>query len=143
MNIKYQLDTIHEAAEKLCEASKQNKIWAFHSAMGGGKTTFIHALCEVLQVKDVVTSPTFAIINEYESPVAGIIYHMDWYRIKNEREAVDAGIEDCLSSGNICFIEWPENAAKLLPADALHVFIEVMNAGTRRLYTNNKIPVVK
>ncbi len=101
--------------------------------MGAGKTTFIHSLCTALQVTEAVSSPTFAIINEYYSPVAGIIYHMDWYRLKDEEEALQAGVEDCLYSGNYCFIEWPEKAEGILPADALQIHIEAIDEQTRRL----------
>jgi tRNA threonylcarbamoyladenosine biosynthesis protein TsaE len=101
--------------------------------MVSGKSNFIHAFCEVLQVKDVVSSPTFAIINEYRSPVAGIIYHMDWYRLKNEEEAVQAGIEDALLSGNLCLIEWPDKAAGLLPDAVLNIYLETVDENTRRM----------
>jgi len=108
--------------------------------MSSGKTTFIHALCEVLQVKDVISSPTFPIINEYNSPVTGIIYHMDWYRLKDEEEAIQAGIEDCLLSSNLCLIEWPDKAPGLLPDDALNIYIETINTNTRRLFTDATFP---
>src|SRR6478752_2988090 len=101
MNVEFTLNEIKSIAEKLWQQYNQYSIWAFYGDMGSGKTTLIHALCEVLQVKDVISSPTFAIINEYRSPVAGIIYHMDWYRLKDEEEATQAGIEDALLSGNL------------------------------------------
>src|SRR4051794_38404479 len=110
MNAEFTLNNIKLIAERLWQQYKQYFIWAFHGSIGSGKTTFIHALCEALQVKDVISSPTFAIINEYYSPVAGTIYHMDWYRLKDEEEAIQAGVEDCLLSGNICLIEWPNKA---------------------------------
>ena len=141
MNVEFNLDNIKIIAEKLWQQYKQYAVWALHGEMGSGKTTFIHALCEVLQVKDVISSPTFAIINEYRSPVAGIIYHMDWYRLKNEEEAMQAGIEDALLSGNLCLIEWPDNAAGLLPDDALHIYIDTVDKNTRRL--NAKHPAMK
>jgi tRNA threonylcarbamoyladenosine biosynthesis protein TsaE len=133
MNVEFNLDNIKLIAEKLWQQYKQYAVWALHGEMGSGKTTFIHALCEVLQVKDVISSPTFAIINEYRSLVAGIIYHMDWYRLKNEEEAMQAGIEDALLSGNLCLIEWPDNAAGLLPDDALHIYIDTVDENIRRL----------
>lgn len=114
-------------------SKKHKKALAFYGAMGAGKTTFIHALCTVLQVKDVVSSPTFAIINEYRSVIAGTIYHMDWYRLKDEEEAMQAGVEDCLYSGNLCLIEWPEKAGGLLPDDAVHIHIEAIDEETRRI----------
>ncbi len=133
MNVEFNLDNIKGIAEKLWQQYKQYAVWALHGEMGSGKTTFVHALCEVLQVKDVISSPTFAIINEYRSPVAGIIYHMDWYRLKNEEEAMQAGIEDALFSGNLCLIEWPDKAAGLLPDDALHIYIDTVNENTRKV----------
>lgn len=135
MEIVFTMDTIKDAAADLWQHCKPYTIWAFHGDMGAGKTTFIHALCEILQVNDVVSSPTFAIINEYKSPVAGIIYHMDWYRLKDEEEAIQAGIEDSLLSGDLCFIEWPAKAVGLLPDDTLHIHIEVPDENTRRLHT--------
>ncbi len=138
MNDRFELNNIKHIAEKLWDEAKPFKIWAFHGAMGAGKTTFIHALCEVLQVNDTINSPTFAIINEYKSPIAGTIYHMDWYRLKDEEEALRAGAEDCLQSGCICFIEWPEKAAGILPEEAFHIFIETVDEKTRRIYTKSK-----
>ena len=115
------------------EYKNHYKIWAFHAEMGSGKTTFIHALCEVLKVKDAVGSPTFAIINEYMSPVAGVIYHMDWYRVKDESEALQAGCEDCIESNNYCFIEWAEKIPGLLPEDTLHISIETNDRQERHI----------
>lgn len=123
--LNFHLAQIKKTAQQLWNENSQFKVWAFHAAMGSGKTTFIHALCDVLQVKDAVGSPTFAIINEYKSSVAGIIYHMDWYRLKDETEAIQAGCEDCIESGNYCFIEWPEKFPELLPDETLHIFIDV------------------
>ncbi len=133
MNIDFRLDKIHNVAEQLWQLYSNYKVWAFHGLMGTGKTTLIHAVCSTLRVADVVSSPTFAVINEYTSKLAGTIYHMDWYRLKNEEEAVEAGVEDCLFSGNVCFIEWPERAENLLPTDTLHFFIDILNEDTRKL----------
>ncbi len=133
MDIVYTLAEINDAAKKIWGAGKQNKIWALHGEMGAGKTTFVHALCEYLEVKDVISSPTFSIINEYQSAVAGTIYHMDWYRLKDEEEAMQAGVEDCLLSGNLCIVEWPEKAAGLLPDDILNIYIENIDTATRKI----------
>ncbi len=141
MNTMFTIGDINSAAEKLWEEGKRYKVWAFHGQMGAGKTTFIHALCEVLQVKSAVSSPTFAIINEYKSPVAGTIYHMDWYRLKDEEEAINAGVEDCVYSGNLNLIEWPEKAPGLLPGDALHIQVEVVDEESRRIVTGCQLPV--
>lgn len=133
MNFKYRLSEIDDAAKTLWQKGKEYKTWAFHGQMGAGKTTLIHALCQVLQVNDAISSPTFAIINEYKSPVAGVIYHMDWYRLKDEEEALQAGVEDCLLSGNLCLVEWPEKAPGLLPANTLHITIETIHKDSRVL----------
>lgn len=135
MDAIYELPQIKAVAKALWKEGKEHKVWIFHAGMGTGKTSFIHALCEVLEVKDTVSSPTFSIINEYESILAGSIYHMDWYRLKDEEEAIQAGIEDALISGNLCLIEWPEKAAGLLPEKPFEVFMEILDEKMRRIYT--------
>ena len=97
------------------------------------KTTFIHALCEYLGVSSAIGSPTYSIINEYKSNLAGEIYHMDWYRLKNAEEALEAGIEECLFSGNLCLVEWPEKASALLPEDCLHISLVILDEETREI----------
>jgi tRNA threonylcarbamoyladenosine biosynthesis protein TsaE len=133
MEFIFDLKKIKIVAEKMWQQFSHKKIWAFYAPMGAGKTTFIHALCETLEVKDAISSPTFAIINEYKSAVAGTIFHMDWYRLKDEEEAQQAGVEDCLLSGNFCLVEWPEKAEGLLPEDVLHISIELINENIRRI----------
>jgi len=133
MNIVFKLEGIKAVASQLWQQYKQYKTWAFHGEMGSGKTTFIHALCEVLQVKDVVSSPTFAIINEYYSPEAGIVFHMDIYRLKDEEEALQAGIEDALLSNNYCLVEWPERISGLLPDNTLHLKIKTIDGDRREI----------
>jgi len=133
MNIVFKLEEIKAVASQLWQQYKQYKTWAFHGEMGSGKTTFIHALCEVLQVKDVVSSPTFAIINEYYSPEAGIVFHMDIYRLKDEEEALQAGIEDALLSNNYCLVEWPERISGLLPDNTLHLKIKTIDGDRREI----------
>jgi tRNA threonylcarbamoyladenosine biosynthesis protein TsaE len=132
MQTSFHLSQIKNIAAQLWRQFHHHKIWAFDAPMGAGKTTLIHALCEVLNVSSTVTSPTFAIINEYKS-ADGVICHMDWYRLKNETEVIQAGCEDCIESGNICFIEWPEKAPRLLPENTLHIKLEIINAEERRL----------
>lgn len=135
MDAIFTLAQIRQVAAALWKEGKQKKVWAFYASMGTGKTTFIHALCEELGVRSAVSSPTFAIINEYRSPVAGTIYHMDWYRLKDEEEAINAGVEDTLLSGKLCLVEWPEKAEGLLPDDAFYIHIEALDEHTRRLFT--------
>lgn len=135
MDAIFTLSQISQVAKLLWKEGQRHKAWAFHAAMGAGKTTFIHALCEELGVSSTVSSPTFAIINEYASTVAGVIYHMDWYRLKDEEEAVNAGVEDSLLSHQLCLIEWPDRAAGLLPDDTFHIHIEVLDENTRRIFT--------
>jgi tRNA threonylcarbamoyladenosine biosynthesis protein TsaE len=135
MDAIFTLAQIKQVAAALWKEGKTHTIWAFHAAMGTGKTTFIHALCEELGVQSAISSPTFAIINEYSGTEVETIYHMDWYRLKNEEEAVNAGVEDSLLSGNLCLIEWPENAAGLLPDDTFHIYMEGLDEETRRVWS--------
>jgi tRNA threonylcarbamoyladenosine biosynthesis protein TsaE len=132
MTITFRLENIAEAARRCWDAIGQRKVVAFHGGMGAGKTTFIHALCREQQVTGVLSSPTFSIINEYTYP-GGIIYHIDLYRLDQEEEAFRAGVEDCLYSGHICLVEWPERAEGLFPDDTAHVYIEVTDMETRNL----------
>ncbi|MDQ6815329.1 MAG: tRNA (adenosine(37)-N6)-threonylcarbamoyltransferase complex ATPase subunit type 1 TsaE, partial [Bacteroidota bacterium] len=104
-----------------------------HGDMGAGKTTFIHALCDHLGVTSAIGSPTYSIINEYKSEKIGEIYHMDWYRLKDEEEALQAGVEDYLFSGNFCLVEWPNRAPALLPEDCLHLLISTLDEETRQI----------
>jgi tRNA threonylcarbamoyladenosine biosynthesis protein TsaE len=136
MDLNFTLENINTAAEELLVAAAGKKVFAFHGDMGAGKTTFIHALCGALQVKDVISSPTFSIINEYETEKGSTVYHMDLYRIKSEQEALNAGVEDCLYSGNTCFVEWPEKAPGIFPDDTLQVTIISTGANTRKLSFN-------
>jgi tRNA threonylcarbamoyladenosine biosynthesis protein TsaE len=122
------LENIHAVAKEVWEQCSMYKVWAFDAAMGSGKTTFIHALCDVLGVKDVVGSPTFSIINQYETGEGQTIYHLDLYRIKDEEEAVQAGVEDVLFSGEYCMIEWPEKIPGLMPDGTLHLHIETIDS---------------
>lgn len=105
---------------------------AISGPMGAGKTTLVHALCDALGVKDAVGSPTFSIINEYHSP-QGPVYHIDCYRLRDEEEAIDAGVEDCLYSNSWCFVEWPEKIPHLFPENTARLFLEALPGGTRVL----------
>ena len=137
MKITYKLTDIKSATERFWQVIDTKKVIAFHGNMGAGKTTFIHALCETKGVKDVVGSPTFSIINEYYFPL-GKIFHIDLYRLKDEEEAIRAGVEDCLYSDHICFVEWPEKAPGIFPPETIHVFIEVADSETRHLSIQDK-----
>ena len=139
MDIKIQsLAHIHEAAREFIAAMGDNTVFALYGKMGAGKTTFIKALCQELGVEDVVTSPTFAVINEYRSDIAGeLIYHFDFYRIKKLEEVYDMGYEDYFYSGALCFIEWPELVEELLPGNTIKVTIEEQEDGSRRLTMEN------
>jgi len=132
----YNISEIDSAALNAWELGKAFRVWAFYAPMGAGKTTFIHALCSLLQVKETIGSPTFALLNEYSIPFAGTIYHMDWYRLKDEQEAIYAGMEDALSSNHYCFIEWPEKAASLLPDDIFMINIEIIDENTPKITTS-------
>ena len=103
--------------------------------MGAGKTTFIHALCDVKGVTDTVGSPTFSIINEYRYP-GGRIFHIDLYRLKDEEEAVRTGVEDVLYSGDLCLVEWPDRAPGIFPPDTVELWIEATGPLDRKITTN-------
>ena len=126
------LDHIEDAAREFIGEMGDDTVFAFYGKMGAGKTTFIKALCKLLGVEDEVNSPTFAIINEYRSQTtAELIYHFDFYRIKNPQEVLDIGYEDYVYSGHVCFMEWPELIENLLPDDAVKVTIEEEEGGMR------------
>ena len=132
------LENIREAAKSFISEIGDRKVFAFYGKMGAGKTTFIKAICEELGVEDVITSPTFAIINEYtpNSPLLTLnspIFHFDFYRIKKLEEVYDMGYEDYFYSGALCFIEWPELIEEVLPEDAVKVTITEQADGTRTI----------
>lgn len=133
MNITFSLNDIQQAVSYVYEVGKNYAVWAIHGNMGAGKTTFIHALCKKLGVTSTIGSPTYSIINEYKGVNETTIYHMDWYRLKNEEEALQAGVEECLLSGNLCLIEWPEIAKGLLPEDVFHIHIQMKNTEQRNI----------
>jgi tRNA threonylcarbamoyladenosine biosynthesis protein TsaE len=137
MMVNFTLDNINDVAKTFVAETATHQVFAFHGEMGAGKTTFIHALCEALQVKDIVSSPTYSIINQYNTSAGQTVYHMDLYRLKGEEEAVGAGVEDCLYSGNICLVEWPEKAPGILPDNTLHVTIKLAGSNERTIEWNN------
>lgn len=125
------LKELDSAAQQFVECMGDHTVFAFYGKMGAGKTTFIRALCEALGVQDVINSPTFAIVNEYQSGAGEPIYHFDFYRIKRVQEALDIGYEDYVYSGYLCLMEWPELIEPLLPDDTVKVFIEEQADGSR------------
>ena len=130
------LETINNTAQEFIQQIGNKKVFAFNGKMGAGKTTFIKAICEVLGVKEIINSPTFSIVNEYEADNGQIIYHFDCYRINNIQEAIDFGAEEYLYSGNLCFIEWAENIAPLLPDSLVNVEIVEMENNERTITIN-------
>ena len=137
MNLTFTLNTIFQAAEFFWRSYPGNTVFAFHGEMGAGKTTFIHALCDLKQVTSIVSSPTFAIINQYEYP-HGQIFHIDLYRLKDTEDVVRAGVEEVLYSGDICLVEWPERSLPIFPKDTIHVVIEMVDSETRRVTAYDK-----
>ncbi len=138
MDLIYDLKGIRSSAEAFWRQFAPFRIFAFHGPMGAGKTTFIQALCAIKGVEDTVASPSFPIINEYGYP-DGKIFHIDLYRLKDEQEALQAGVEDSLYSGEICLVEWPERAPRLFPPGTLHVRIEVLDPFTRKMTVSDSI----
>jgi tRNA threonylcarbamoyladenosine biosynthesis protein TsaE len=127
------LESIREAAREFIQHIGEHRVFAFYGEMGAGKTTFIKAICEELGVEDVITSPTFAIVNEYSLADGDCIYHFDFYRIKKLEEVYDMGFEDYFYSGALCFIEWPELIEEVLPEDAVKVNITENADGSRTI----------
>lgn len=136
MEVKFTREQINEAAATLLREAGGRTVFAFHGEMGAGKTTFIQALCTILNVTDTVSSPTFSIINQYGTRDGETIYHMDLYRIRDENEAINAGVEECLHSGHLCFAEWPEKAPAVFPDDTLHITISLVDDNSRKLQIN-------
>ena len=125
------LEHIREAAREFINHIGDQKVFAFYGKMGAGKTTFVKAVCEELGVSDVITSPTFAIVNEYTTATDAPVYHFDFYRIKKLEEVYDMGYEEYFYSGALCFVEWPELIEELLPEDAVRVTISENADGSR------------
>lgn len=128
------LEDLDRAAKEFLKAIGDATLVAFYAPMGAGKTTFTTAVCKALGVQeDAISSPTFAIVNEYRGGAGQPIYHFDFYRIERPEEALDIGLYDYLDSGNLCLMEWPENIDALLPEETLKVFITVNPDGSRTL----------
>ena len=139
MDVIFNISQIKLAAIAFLKELKNKNVIALHGAMGAGKTTFVHSVCNELGVQNAVSSPTFSIINEYATAAGKTIYHLDLYRLKSVQEAIDAGVEDCFYSGNLCLVEWPEIAPTIFPAETLHVYIEIVGNNERRLVIRSLI----
>jgi tRNA threonylcarbamoyladenosine biosynthesis protein TsaE len=133
MEIIFELNSIENTASEFLKTFNAYKVFAFSGELGSGKTTFISALCNELKVAETVTSPTYSIIQEYKTIGGNIIYHIDLYRIKSNQEAMEAGIEDCLNSHEICFVEWPEKSLEIFPADTVFSNFEIISDTKRKL----------
>jgi tRNA threonylcarbamoyladenosine biosynthesis protein TsaE len=127
------IKALEKAAKELINLFPEQRVFAFYGKMGAGKTTFIQAICRELNTPDTITSPTFALINEYKTLAGNSIFHFDFYRINDLEEAFDLGYEDYLYSGNYCLIEWPEKIESLLPQNFVAVKIEVENREQRKI----------
>lgn len=134
------LEDLEQGAREFIGLMGTHRVILFEGEMGVGKTTFIGALCRALGVADDISSPTFAIVNEYESATTSeIIYHFDCYRIENDEEALDMGIEDYFDSGRLCLIEWPDRIENFIPSDAMRVEIRELPGGERVIYCGETI----
>lgn len=132
MELRFHLQDIETAARQFWRQFPAAKVFAFHGDMGSGKTTFIHSLCRLKGVSDTVGSPTFSIINEYQYP-GGRIYHIDLYRLKDEEEALRAGVEDVLYSGELCLVEWPDKAPGIFPPGTIGLRIRAIDRDIREI----------
>jgi len=125
-----------EFATDFWDIVKDAKLFAFHGEMGSGKTTLITVLCKAKGVEELISSPTYSIINEYrfyENKTEKKIYHLDLYRLNSMEEIIQAGVEDCIYSGDICFIEWPEKIPEFLNENTVKVFLEIMGDTSRQV----------
>jgi len=132
MNKNYSIDDLNAIAKEILSTAK-NKALLFYGEMGSGKTTLIKELCKELGIEDAVNSPTFSLVNEYHTTNSEIVYHFDFYRIEDENEAYDIGIEDYFYSNAWCLIEWPQNIENLLPLESTEIYISVLKNGQRNI----------
>lgn len=133
MEIYFDYSEIGKTAKKFLEATSGYKVFAFSGELGAGKTSFITAICKALNVAETVTSPTFSIIQEYKNSDNKTVFHIDLYRIRSKEEAMDAGVEDCLLSDDICMVEWPEKVPGIFPEDTIYSDIEILSESKRKL----------
>jgi tRNA threonylcarbamoyladenosine biosynthesis protein TsaE len=138
MNKTYSISELNTVAKEIIETSK-SKTLLFYGEMGAGKTTLIKEICKELGIEDVANSPTFSLVNEYHTANSEIVYHFDFYRIEDENEAYDIGIEDYFYSEAWCLIEWPQNIENLLPLESTEIHLSVLENGNRTIQLKNKI----
>lgn len=139
MDLIYSLEQTDQIAEALVKKYATQSVWVFQAPMGAGKTTLIAAIGKVLGIQHAMSSPTFSIMNEYELH-GKLIYHMDWYRLKNEAEARQAGVEAALEEADLSLVEWPERAPNLVPEHAVVLHIDILDPNHRRIYIDlNKV----
>ena len=132
MKIEFSLEEINKVAQQVIESNPE-KVILFNGEMGAGKTTLIKSICKYLGVENPTTSPTFSLVNEYETAKNQLVYHFDVYRLKNQNEALDMGIDEYLYSGNWCFIEWAEKIEDLIPENHSIITISTLSNGKRLL----------
>jgi len=128
------LTRLNEAAKQITELCGEKRLFAFYGGMGSGKTTIIKAICEYLGAVDIVSSPTFTLVNEYLTKKGEVLYHIDFYRIKKQEEVFDFGIEEYLTGESYCFMEWPELVEEILPEETVRIRISV-DENERRILT--------
>lgn len=133
MDENFQLSQIGVVAKKFLSHLGNTKVVKFYGEMGAGKTTFIEKLCEALGVMETMSSPTFSIINQYACTDGAVIYHIDLYRLNSEKEAVGAGVEDCLYSDSYCFVEWPDKAPGIFPENTASAYLSTLEDGLRNI----------
>lgn len=136
MEVIFTQEEIPAVAQQLMPLMSKHAVIGFCGEMGAGKTTFIRTLCKLKGIKEMVSSPTFSIINQYKTQDGQIIYHIDLFRIKDENEAIQAGVEDCLFSGSSCLVEWPEKVPGIFPDNTLYIQIVPVDLNTRKLNIN-------
>ena len=136
MDLIYTLHQTDDIAAQLVQQFSSKPVWVFQAPMGAGKTTLIAAIGKAIGIQEAMSSPTFSIMNEYE--IKGkLIYHMDWYRLENEAEARQAGVEAAMEEANMSLVEWPEKAPNMVPDNAVWIHIEILDPNRRRIYTNH------
>ena len=138
MNKNYFLEDLSSIAKEIISTVK-NKTLLFYGEMGVGKTTLIKEICKQLDVQDVISSPTFSLVNEYRTAKNEIIYHFDFYRIEDEEEAYDIGIEDYFESKNWCFIEWPKNVENVLPLETVEIHLSILDNNQRNIHIKENL----